>query len=100
MLSAVLAAAAALALAPRLPRLRQRYDDTALAPIDGAADRRDNPALTRQLADWAAQGAGNGATLLPWARPKVPVPLAIARVAAKPDLSNDVREVVTRALAE
>jgi aminopeptidase N len=25
---------------------------------------------------------------------------AIARVAAKPDLSNDVREVVTRALAE
>ena len=82
MLSAVLAAAAALALAPRLPRLRQRYDDTALAPIDGAADRRDNPALTGQLADWAAQGAGNGATLLPWTRPKVPVPLAIARVAA------------------
>ncbi len=82
MLSAILAAAAALALAPRLPRLRQRYDDTALAPIDGAADRRDNPALTRQLAAWAAQGAGNGATLLPWARPKVPVPLAIARVAA------------------
>jgi aminopeptidase N len=25
---------------------------------------------------------------------------AIARVAARPDLSNDVREVVTRALAE
>ena len=25
---------------------------------------------------------------------------AIARVAAKPDLSNDVREVVTRALAD
>ncbi len=82
MLSAILAAAVAVALAPRLPRLRQRYDDTALAPIDGAAERRDNPALTRQLADWAAQGAGNGATLQPWARPAVPVPLAIARVSA------------------
>lgn len=82
MLSVILAAAVALALAPRLPRLRQRYDDTALAPIDGAADRRDNPALTGQLAAWAAQGAGNGATLLPWARPAVPKPLAIARVAA------------------
>jgi len=81
-LSAALAAAMALAIAPRLPRLRQRYDDTALAPIDGAADRRDNPALTGQLAAWAARGAGTGSTLLPWARPAVPTPLATARVSA------------------
>lgn len=67
-----------LALAPRLPRLARRYDATALAPIAGApADTADSPLLHR-LDAWVAAGAGHGATLLPWSRPAVPIPLAIA----------------------
>uniref|UniRef100_UPI0035B3EF78 hypothetical protein n=1 Tax=Zoogloea sp. TaxID=49181 RepID=UPI0035B3EF78 len=60
MLSIGLAVAAALALAPRLPRLRQRYDDAALAPIDGRAPMADDAGLTRTLAAWCAEGAGTG----------------------------------------
>lgn len=83
MLSIGLAVAAALALAPRLPRLRQRYDDAALAPIDGRAPMADDAGLTRTLAAWCAEGAGTGAALLPWSRPAVPVPVAMARVPAR-----------------
>lgn len=82
MLSAVLAVALVAAFAPRLPLLRQRYDDAALAPIDRAAPKQDDPPLTGQLADWAYAGAGHGATLLPWSRPAVPQPVTLARVAA------------------
>lgn len=67
-----------LALAPRLPRLAQRYDGAALAPIDGPpADAADSPLLHR-IDAWVAAGTGHGATLLPWSRPSVPLPLAIA----------------------
>ena len=67
-----------LALAPRLPRLARRYDTAALAPIDGTpADAADSPLLHR-LDAWVAKGTGHGATLLPWSRPAVPTPLAIA----------------------
>lgn len=67
-----------LALAPRLPRLARRYDAAALAPIDGTpAEAADSP-LRHRLDAWVAAGAGNGATLLPWSRPTVPTPLAIA----------------------
>lgn len=80
MLSTGLAAVALglLVLAPRLPRLARRYDAAALAPIDGPpADAADSPLLHR-LDAWVSQGAGHGATVLPWSRPAVPVPLAIA----------------------
>ncbi len=82
MLSAALAAVAVVAIAPRLPRLRQRYDSAALAPIDPAPDTPVDAELVRQLAAWVADGAGSGATRLPWSRPAVPTPLACARIAA------------------
>jgi hypothetical protein len=67
-----------LVLAPRLPRLARRYDAAALAPIDGPpADAADSPLLHR-LDAWVAKGTGHGATLLPWSRPAVPIPLAVA----------------------
>lgn len=77
------AALALLALAPRLPRLGQRYDRQALTPITGqpapaAADAR----LQERLAAWVTDGAGSGATWLPWSRPRVPRPFACLRVAA------------------
>lgn len=81
MLTAVLAVALVAALAPRLPLLRQRYDEAALAPIDRDGTQRNDPALTRQLTDWAFAGAGRGATVLPWSRPSVPEPVTFARAA-------------------
>lgn len=76
------AAAAGALLAPRLGRLRQRYDKAALVPIDAAAPRERDNALVRSLAEWVYAGAGHGATLLPWGRPALPTPLAIARIGA------------------
>jgi hypothetical protein len=79
----VLAAAALAAVAPRLPRLRQRYDSNALAPIAGKPDADPGDEnLKRRLAAWVIKGAGNGATLLPWAIPKVPCTLSCATVTA------------------
>ena len=89
MLSASLAAVALVALAPRLTRLRQRYDAAALAPISSAPGTAIDPDLTRQLASWAADGAGTGATRLPWSRPAVPLPLKCARLPAS--AADDVR---------
>ena len=62
--------------APRLPHLRRRYDDTALSPITRKpeADPGDE-ALKHRLAAWVADGAGNGASLAPWAIARVPKPL-------------------------
>lgn len=67
-----------LALAPRLPRLARRYDTAALAPIDGTPSTAADSPLLHRLDAWVAKGAGHGATLLPWSRPSVPTPLAIA----------------------
>ena len=72
-----------LALAPRLPRLARRYDGTALTPIAGAPAEATDPRLQQRLDAWVAEGAGHGATLLPWSRPVVPVPLAIAFTPAR-----------------
>lgn len=86
-----LAAAALLALAPRLPRLARRYDRQALTPIDSepAAGPEDS-ALMQRLADWVRDGAGSGATLLPWSRPRVPLPFACLHLAASAE--NPVRQ--------
>lgn len=81
MLSTGLAAAAALlvAVAPRLPRLRERYDSAALQPITGQpADDEGPAALDMALQDWVMEGAGSGATLFPWRFPAAPYPLACA----------------------
>lgn len=81
MLSAGLAAVVALvvAAAPRLSRLRERYDDTALQPISGKPAGDAGPAsLDAALQDWVMEGAGSGATLLPWRLPAAPCPLACA----------------------
>lgn len=81
MLSTGLAAAAALliAVAPRLPRLRERYDTAALQPITGQPMDNFGPApLDKVLQDWVMDGAGSGATLLPWHFPAAPCPLACA----------------------
>lgn len=67
-----------LALAPRLPRLARRYDTAALAPIDGTPAHAADSPLHHRLDAWVAAGTGDGATLLPWSRPSVPTPLAIA----------------------
>ncbi|WP_374486605.1 hypothetical protein [Zoogloea sp.] len=83
MLSTGLAAAAALlvAVAPRLPRLRERYDTAALQPITGQPLDESGPApLDKVLQDWVMDGAGSGATLLPWHFPAAPRPLACAIV--------------------
>lgn len=83
MLNTGLAAATALlvAVAPRLPRLRERYDDTALQPITGKPAGEAGPvALDAVLQDWVMEGAGSGATLLPWRFPAAPCPLACAVV--------------------
>lgn len=73
-----LAVVAGIALAPRLPRLRRRYDRAALQPLTRRPDM--NPGderLKLELAAWARTGAGHGATLLPWQSPRVPLPLAL-----------------------
>lgn len=83
MLTAGLAAAAVLlvAVAPRLPRLRDRYDTAALLPIAGQpADDEGPAALDAALQEWVMEGAGSGATLLPWRFPAAPCPLACAVV--------------------
>ncbi|MBS0368578.1 MAG: hypothetical protein JSS57_05170 [Proteobacteria bacterium] len=83
MLTAGLAAAAALlvAVAPRLPRLRERYDTAALQPITGQPANDEGPAtLDMALQDWVMEGAGSGATLFPWRFPAAPCPLACAVV--------------------
>ena len=72
-----------LALVPRLPRLARRYDTAALAPIDGAPTTSADSPLLHRLDAWVAAGAGHGATLLPWSRPSVPIPLAIAFTPAR-----------------
>ena len=84
MLTAGLTALGLLALAPRLPRLARRYDGAALAPIEegGHAEPTD-PRLLQRLDAWVAEGAGHGATWLPWSRPAMPVPLAIAFTPAR-----------------
>ncbi|WP_300441787.1 hypothetical protein [Zoogloea sp.] len=83
MLTAQLIAAVLLALSPRLWRLRQRYDEAALAPITEAPHANPgDESLKLQLAAWLADGAGNGATALPWAHPAAPVPLSCARAPA------------------
>lgn len=76
-----LAVVAGIALAPRLPRLRRRYDRAALQPLTRRPDM--NPGderLKLELAAWARTGAGHGATLLPWQNPRVPLPLALRSV--------------------
>jgi len=76
-----LAVVAGIALAPRLPRLRRRYDRAALQPLTRRPDM--NPGDERmklELAAWAHTGAGHGATLLPWQNPRVPLPLALRSV--------------------
>lgn len=76
-----LALVAGIALAPRLPRLRRRYDRAALQPLTRRPDM--NPGderLKLELAAWAHTGAGHGATLLPWQSPRVPLPLALRSV--------------------
>lgn len=79
----VLTTAALVAVAPRLPRLRQRYDSNALSPIAGKPDADPGDEnLKRRLAAWVTEGAGNGATLLPWANPTVPCTLSCATVMA------------------
>lgn len=73
-----------LALVPRLPLLRRRYDEAALQPITRRPEL--NPGderLKLDLADWAFSDAGHGATLLPWQPPRVPLPLACRRVACR-----------------
>ncbi|MBS0347308.1 MAG: hypothetical protein JSR69_12740 [Proteobacteria bacterium] len=83
MLTAGLAVATALlvAVAPRLPRLRDRYDTAALQPIPGLPADDAGPApLNAALQDWVMEGAGSGATLLPWRFPAAPCPLACAIV--------------------
>ena len=83
MLTAQLIAAVLLALSPRLWRLRQRYDEAALAPITDAPHANPgDESLKQQLAAWLADGAGSGATALPWAHPAAPVPLSCARAPA------------------
>lgn len=69
------------ALAPRLYRLRERYDDVALQPITGvpAADT-GHTVLHAQLKNWIMDGAGHGATWLPWSAPTLPRPLSCAIV--------------------
>lgn len=73
-------------LAPRLPRLRQRYDRKVLSPFPkGAhpvADTARDP-VAQALDRWAHEGCGSGATLLPWARPVLPTPLAWTRLEAE-----------------
>ena len=82
MLSTVVATALLAAVATRLPRLARRYDGAALAPIAGRPDGAVDAALTRALQAWVADGAGSGATPLPWLRPTLPQPLSCARVPA------------------
>lgn len=72
--------AVGLALAPRLPRLRQRYDNGALSPIRLAPSDAEDPALSVRLAAWVTDGAGSGASLLPWHHARVPRPLATLRL--------------------
>lgn len=77
---AAVAVAALLAVAPRLSRLRRRYDASALAPLDDAPQANPgDETLKRQLGAWVADGAGSGATLLPWSHPAVPLALSCAR---------------------
>lgn len=84
----VLTTAALVAVAPRLPRLRQRYDSNALSPIAGKPDADPGDEnLKRRLAAWVMEGAGNGATLLPWANPTVPRTLSCAMVTADAGLT-------------
>ncbi|KAB2967791.1 hypothetical protein [Zoogloea sp.] len=76
-----LAVVAGIAFAPRLPRLRRRYDSAALQALSRRPDM--NPGderLKLELAAWARTGAGHGATLLPWQRPRVPLPLTLRSV--------------------
>lgn len=80
-LAATVAGGLVLLLLPRLGALRARYDDAALRPLPGDAPAEDTD-LVRRLHTWAQDGRGRGATLLPWARPRVPVPLAVAWVEA------------------
>lgn len=77
------AALLGLAVAPRLGRLRQRYDRAALSPIVSrpAADPGDE-ALKQRLTAWAAEGAGSGATLLPWSAARVPLAFACLHLPA------------------
>lgn len=84
----VLAVAALVAVAPRLPRLRRRYDSNALAPITGKPDADPGDEnLKRRLAAWVMEGAGNGATLLPWTNPAAPCTLSCAMVTAEAALT-------------
>ncbi|MDY0037333.1 MAG: hypothetical protein RBS05_15595 [Zoogloea oleivorans] len=79
----VLVAAALVAVTPRLPRLRQRYDSNALAPITDKPDAEPGDEnLKRRLMAWVMDDAGNGATLLPWSHPTVPCVLSCATVPA------------------
>lgn len=82
MLTTGLALAAALAaLAPRLPRLRDRYDSTALQPITGTpAGNTASTPLDAELRRWVMDGAGSGATLSPWSLPVPPRALTFAVV--------------------
>ena len=83
-LNLVLAVGLVAALAPRLLQLRRRYDTLALSPIAGkpGADAGDE-ALQRTLSAWVADGAGTGATLLPWTSPRVPRPLTRLQLPAE-----------------
>lgn len=89
-LELALALGLAAAFAPRLPHLRRRYDATALSPITRkpGADPGDE-ALKQRLKAWVSDGAGNGATLLPWAAARAPKPLTRLQLPA--DQENAVR---------
>ena len=85
MLSAALAGLAGLlvvALWPRLSRLRRRYDDAALSPLRLQPGDAPDPALTPRLHSWVHDGAGNGASILPWQLARPPKPLTTLKLPA------------------
>ncbi|WP_374495012.1 hypothetical protein [Zoogloea sp.] len=69
------------ALAPRLPHLRRRYDSAALSPITRRPEANPgDEALKARLNSWVRNGAGSGASLLPWAVAPVPTPFSHMRL--------------------
>lgn len=92
MLTTALAAlGAGLLIVPRLPRLRSRYDQAALCPITGKpALHPGDERVKVRLGAWAFDGAGSGATLLPWSRPRVPTPFS--RLDIPPEEQNSAHQ--------
>lgn len=85
MLGAALAGLAGLSLValwPRLSRLRRRYDDAALSPLRLQPGDSPDPTLTPRFHAWVHDGAGNGASILPWQLPRPPKPLTTLHLPA------------------